>query len=85
MGGAVDELERAVLEKKIKHGGHPVLRWNCSNAVVVLDPAGARKIAKDKSIGRVDGLVALAMALGLHAREPGAVEYDFTGEIVLTA
>jgi phage terminase large subunit-like protein len=70
MGPAVDVLEAAILDAKIKHGGHPVLTWNVANAVVQVDPAGARKIAKDKSLERVDGLVALVMAMGLHSREP---------------
>jgi phage terminase large subunit-like protein len=70
MGPAVDVLEAAILDTKIQHGAHPVLTWNVANAVVHVDPSGARKIAKDKSIERVDGLVALVMAMGLHSREP---------------
>lgn len=84
MGPAVDVLEAAVLDTNIRHGGHPVLTWNCANAVVQLDPAGARKISKQKSIERVDGIVALTMAVGLHAREPKPMEYDFSRPLVLT-
>ena len=80
----MDALEVAVLHRKLRHGGHPVLTWTASNAVVVSDPAGGRKIAKDRSRERVDGLVALAMAIGLHAREPGPVEYDFDRPLVLS-
>ncbi|MEZ5491907.1 MAG: terminase TerL endonuclease subunit [Gammaproteobacteria bacterium] len=69
MGPAVDSLEAAILNNELRHD-HPVLDWNASNAVTVSDPAGARKIAKDRSIDRVDGLVALTMAIGLHKREP---------------
>lgn len=83
MGPAVDALEAAVLHGNLRHGGHPVLTWNVSNAIVVSDSTAARKIAKDKSIGRVDGLVALAMALGVHAREPRPIEYDFSRSLVL--
>jgi len=85
MGPAVDAMEAAVLDRRIRHGGHPVLRWNAANAVVVQDPAGARKIAKDRSIERVDGLVALAMALGVHAREPAPLTYDFGRPLVISA
>lgn len=84
MGPAVDVLEAAILNQKLRHSGHPVLTWNVANAVVETDPAGARKIAKDKSIERVDGLVALVMALGLHAREKKPVEYDFSEPLVMT-
>ena len=45
------------------HGGHPVLRWNMDNAFVRTDPAGNLKIDKEKSTEKVDGAVALVMAL----------------------
>ena len=68
MAPAVDALETAVLNGLIRHGGHPVLRWNASNASITMDPAGSRKIDKARSIGRIDGLIALTMAIGLAAR-----------------
>ena len=70
MAGAVDALETAVLDRRLRHGGHPVLAWNISNAIVATDPAGNRKLDKARSRERIDGAVALAMAMGLHAREP---------------
>ena len=69
MAGAVDALETAVLDRRIRHGGHPVLSWNISNAVIVTDPAGNRKLDKARSRERIDGAVALVMAIGLHSRE----------------
>jgi phage terminase large subunit-like protein len=65
MGPAVDILERLVVQQRIRHGNHPVLTWNAHNAVVVKDPAGSRKLDKSKSVGKIDGLVALAMAFAL--------------------
>ena len=61
------------------------LDWNASNAVAVQDPTGARKLAKDKSIERIDGLVALAMAIGLYNREPPPFKsvYEERGIIML--
>lgn len=85
MGPAVDFLETLILDGKIHHGGNPVLTWNASNAVVTKDPAGSRKIAKDRSRERVDGLVALVMAVGLYSREPEPLKYDFDRPLVLTA
>jgi phage terminase large subunit-like protein len=38
-----------------------------ANAVAVSDPAGNRKLDKHKATGRIDGLVALAMAEGVEA------------------
>ena len=63
MGPAVDHLETVIVNKTLHHNS-PVLDWCASNAVVTTDPAGARKINKEKCYEKVDGLVALAMALG---------------------
>lgn len=68
MSPAVDTLERHVAEKMIRHGGNPVLNMCASNAVVTRDPAGGRKLDKSKAAGRIDGLVALAMALSVAQR-----------------
>lgn len=71
---AVDILERCVAEKLLRHGGHPVLNMCAANAVVTRDPAGGRKLDKSKAAGRIDGLVALAMALSISKRhEPEAL------------
>jgi phage terminase large subunit-like protein len=65
MSPALRDLEGEILNGRIAHGGHPVLTNCAGNAVVATDPSGNRKLAKDKSAGRIDGLVALAMAMGV--------------------
>lgn len=86
MGPAVDALETAVLDRKLTHPEHPILTWNVSNAVTEQDPTGARKISKAKSTERVDGAVALVMAVGLANVIPpqssGSV-YDNWNESIL--
>jgi len=67
MSPAIDALESDLLKEVVRHGGHPVLAMCAANAVVVPDPAGNRKLDKSKSTGRIDGLVALAMAEGVEA------------------
>jgi phage terminase large subunit-like protein len=52
-----------------------------ANAVVVSDPSGNRKLAKDKSSGRIDGMVALAMAMGVAPMDAGPV-YDLERAIL---
>jgi phage terminase large subunit-like protein len=69
MAPAVDALETAVLEAKLRHGSNPVLTWNVANAIVTTDPAGNRKLDKDKARFRIDGAVALSMAKGLKSRD----------------
>lgn len=64
MAPAVKELERAVVGGQLRHGGHPVLRWNVANIAVHTDSAGNRMFHKGKSRDRIDGAVAMAMAVG---------------------
>ncbi|QKC83951.1 terminase TerL endonuclease subunit [Mesorhizobium sp. NZP2077] len=73
MSPALRELESAILNGKIAHGNHPVLGMCAANATVQTDPAGNRKLSKSKSHGRIDGMVALAMAMsvaGTHKEAP---------------
>lgn len=65
MSPALRDLESAILNKRIAHGGHPVLTMCAANATVQADPAGNRKLSKMKSHGRIDGMVALAMAMSV--------------------
>lgn len=58
------QFETLVLGRQLAHGRHPVLRWNVANVAVRQDPAGNRKPDKDRSTERIDGVVALLMALG---------------------
>ena len=64
MAAPVKEMERLILSRSLRHGGHPVLRWMASNIAVQQDPAGNIKIDKARSSEKVDGMVALAMAIG---------------------
>lgn len=64
MTAPTKELEKLVLSGKISHGGHPVLRWMASNAAAEEDAAGNIKPSKKKSTEKIDGIVALIMALG---------------------
>ena len=56
-------LEGLVLDKKLNHGGHPVLKWMMSNVTLQEDAAGNIKINKGKSKDKIDGIAALIMAL----------------------
>lgn len=62
MGPAVDALEVALIAGTIRHDGNPCLRWNAANVVAATDAAGNRKFDKSKATGRIDGIVAGAMA-----------------------
>lgn len=72
MSPALRELESRLLAKKLRHGNHPVLTMCAANATVVTDTAGNRKFTKAKSTGRIDGMVALAMAVGVMPQQVAA-------------
>jgi phage terminase large subunit-like protein len=78
MGPAIDALEGAIVDRKLIHSNNPILNWNMGNAIATMDPAGNRKLDKDKARFRIDGAVALAMALGLRARDraPKFIDLD---------
>ena len=63
MSPPTKELMKLVLEKRIAHGGHPVLRWMMDNIYIRTDPAGNIKADKERSTEKIDGAVATIMAL----------------------
>jgi phage terminase large subunit-like protein len=65
MSPALRDLESIILEKKLRHGDHPVLKFCATNCVIERDAAGNRKLSKKRSTGRIDGMIALTMALGV--------------------
>lgn len=80
MSPAIRELETRLLGAQLAHGGHPVLEMCAKNAVCVQDPAGNRKFAKQKSSGRIDGMVGLAMAVGvMPTKAAGPSVYESQG------
>jgi phage terminase large subunit-like protein len=68
------ELEKAIIERKLEHGGHPVLRWMAGNVEVETDPAGNQRPSKARSSERIDGMVALDMALSRWMVLPAELE-----------
>jgi phage terminase large subunit-like protein len=70
MAQPVQLLEAAVLDRRLKHAGHPILRWQISNVAIEMDPAGNRKPSKKRATGHIDGVVSLLMAMGAAARTP---------------
>ena len=84
MSAPTKEFYRLLMEGKIIHGGHPVLRWMAGNVVVDTDSAGNIKVTKAKSKEKIDGIVAAIMALDRavrHENASGSV-YDERGLLV---
>ena len=85
MSPPTKELMKLTLEKKIAHGGHPVLRWNMDNIFIRTDPAGNIKADKAKSTEKIDGAIAMIMALDRAIRcgnDTSESVYDTRGLLV---
>lgn len=85
MAAPMKEFERRLLARKIRHGGNPVLRWMADNVAVKQDPAGNLKPDKASSQGKIDGIVALVMALdrAMRHEKPQQSVYEDRGILVL--
>jgi len=77
MSPAIEALESRLLNGEIAHGGHPVLTMCAANSIITKDPAGNRKLSKEKTTGRIDGLVAMAMAFGASERDAVETEPEY--------
>lgn len=73
MPRSIEMTESALTERQVKIKTNPVLRWNAASAVLEADQKDNRIFAKRKSTGRIDGVVAMAMAFGAA---DGAKEKD---------
>jgi phage terminase large subunit-like protein len=84
MSAPSKELEALVMSKKLHHAGNPVMRWMMSNVAIESDPAGNIKPSKKKSTEKIDGIVALVMALA-RAGQAGNIGsiYDNRGMTIL--
>lgn len=81
MSAPTKQLENLVLSERIRHAGHPVLAWMASNVAVQTDHQGNIKPSKANSTERIDGIVSLVMALGIHATataKPPEQSWDLT-------
>jgi phage terminase large subunit-like protein len=77
MSAPTKELLNLVLARRIRHGGNPVLRWMADNMVVRTDPAGNIKPDKGRSSEKIDGMVALVMAIDRASRNENKLSvYD---------
>jgi phage terminase large subunit-like protein len=81
MAAPMKEFERRLLALKVHHGGNPVLRWMADNVAVRQDPAGNLKPDKAASQGKIDGIVALVMAIDrcMRHEQPKRSVYDDRG------
>jgi len=84
MSAPAKYLETLIIERRLDHGGHPVLTWNARNVAVETDPAENIKPSKAKSRERIDGIVGLIEGIGATLAAPkGADVSDFIANPVM--
>ena len=86
MSAPSKEFERMVVGQTLRHDGNAVMRWMVSHVAVDMNPAGDIKPNKDRSAEKIDGVVALIMAIGRALVTPetqGGSVYDERGLLVL--
>jgi len=81
MTPALRALEVKLLGNQLRHGNHPILEMCAKNAKVVGD-SGARKFDKKHQRGRIDGMVALAMACGVMPTDQTENIDDFINNFI---
>lgn len=81
MSPAIDKLESYLLNNELAHGDNPVMTLCAANAVITKDPAGNRKFDKHKATGRIDGIVAATIAIGVSIAKDEEEEYSDSPEI----
>lgn len=76
-------LEALVLQKKLAHDGDPVLTWMASNVVAHLDVKDNIYPRKERPENKIDGIVALIMALSRAIKPGDAVVLGADYELML--
>jgi phage terminase large subunit-like protein len=84
MSAPTKEVEKMIKGKELAHGGNPVLSWMVSNVAIRTDPAENKKPDKEKSKERIDGAVALIMAVGRAMLRGGQKKSIYENQGILT-
>lgn len=77
MPGSVKELEALILEKRIRIRNSPVAISAIMSVVTEADPFGNSWFSKRKAVNRIDGAVALAMAVGAATANAAAANSTY--------
>lgn len=80
---AMQALEAYYVPGNLSHGGDPVLTWNAANLVARRDVNLNMAPDKKRSADKIDGMVALLMALGVLVKQNGPSIYETRGVIAV--
>jgi phage terminase large subunit-like protein len=82
LSGPSKALETAILSRRLRHNGHPVLRWCVGNVALETDAAGNIKPSKAASTERIDGVVALVMAIDQMDRHQHTATVEYSVQVM---
>lgn len=74
---ASKQFERDLKSKNIEHFNNPVLRWMMNNVHIYMDPNGNIKPVKNKSLDKIDGIIAAIMGYSEYMKDEASISYDF--------
>lgn len=77
MGAPTTELRKMIEGGRLHNDGNPIMQWQLGNVVVFLDANDNEKLVKNKSKGKIDGVVALINAVAQHMADRAAVPADY--------
>lgn len=86
MSAPTKQIEVLALQQRLNHGNNEALNWMCSNVVIKRDPSDNIKMDKSLSPEKIDGMIALAMALGIcmiDAKDEVINVYEKRGMLIL--
>lgn len=75
MNPPIKQIERALASGTLYHGKNPVASWMAENVATLQDPTGNLRFDRRNKQEKIDGMVALAMAIGrwlVFTTEPAA-------------
>jgi phage terminase large subunit-like protein len=79
MNEPIGAVEKIILDRKLRHGGNPVLRWCVSNCSIYTDTGGRRRFNKKLAREKIDLAVAMVMAVGAAVNGFGVSVYESRG------
>lgn len=85
MNTPMRDIDTKLPDKRIEHGGHPVLRWHCANTEAVTRMIGGAEMwmpSKSSELARIDAIVAMIVGYGFMVWKMGDAEEVVTESIV---
>jgi len=85
MANPMSELHARIADKRLRHGGNPVLRWMAANMVAQTDANGNLRPDRKRATDKIDGIVASLMAIDRATRHLSGSAYEDHDLVIVQA